>query len=413
MNNIYINNYSFILDEANERALPASNDSFWFDLLNQARQNWGIVLYEQDWLDLQTSTFTPLHTDIHLGHQWLKSMGDAADRLQINIQYCMSLPRHILHVLEVPRVTQTRVSSDYTYQITGQQATWAIGIPSMFADAMGLAPFKDVFWSTSLQPNASYHPNPQEVLPDRAVLISTLSTGPVAPGDRVNYTNAKVVMKCCRQDGLILKPDRPLTTLNTLIVDWALSNSITQGELYSTQTTMYVYSLPSLLIDLCFIFRTNQTFHILFASAMKKDYDIYPSTIRSQSGLVWSYENSSLISIFNETNPITVRSNECHNTSICLWYISPLQSLNDTNGTQYALLGELNKWTTVSRQRFLSIQTDVATHQARITLEGVANEIVSVAIYHSNLHSIIVNCTFSEQKNRTEILITSSNVICS
>mgnify|MGYP001034620616 CR=1 FL=1 len=254
LDNIYIQNYSFILDSNNKRALPASNDSFWFDLLNHARQNWGIVVYEQDWLDLQTTSFTPLHTDIQLGHQWLKSMGDAADKLELNIQYCMSLPRHILHALETPRITQTRVSFDYTYQIKGQDPTWAIGIPSMFADAIGLAPFKDVFWSSSLQPNSSYHPNPQEILPDRAVLISTLSTGPVAPGDRVHYTDVNVVMKCCRQDGLILKPDRPLTTLNALIVDWALSNSTTQGELYSTQTTMYAFIFfsfkkRSLLID--------------------------------------------------------------------------------------------------------------------------------------------------------------------
>jgi hypothetical protein len=60
--------------------------------------DWGVVLYEQDWLESQTTGFTPLYTDIDLEHQWLKSMGDAADKLDIkNIQYCMSLPRHILH----------------------------------------------------------------------------------------------------------------------------------------------------------------------------------------------------------------------------------------------------------------------------------------------------------------------------
>ncbi len=235
--NVYKQNYSFLLDVENEKALPIGNDSFWIDLLTGAR-DWGVVLYEQDWLRDQTMGFKPLSTDIHLGHQWLTSMGDAADKLGLNIQYCMSLPRHILHALQVPRVTHARVSFDYTYQIIGEEQTWAIGIPSMFADAIGLAPFKDVFWSTSLQPNSSYKPSPEEVLPDRAILVATLSTGPVGPGDRVNYTNAQRVMKCCRQDGLILKPDRPLTTINALISDWATYNSVSQGELYSTRTTM-------------------------------------------------------------------------------------------------------------------------------------------------------------------------------
>jgi hypothetical protein len=91
----------------------------------------------------------------------------------------MSLSRHILHVLQVSRVTHARVSFDYTYQIYGQRQTWAIGIPSIFADAMGLAPFKVVFWSTSVQPDSFYNSSAEEVLPDRAVLVATLSTGPV------------------------------------------------------------------------------------------------------------------------------------------------------------------------------------------------------------------------------------------
>jgi hypothetical protein len=77
-----------------------------------------------------------------------------------------------------------------------------------------------------------------EVLPEREILIATLSTGPVSPGDAINYTNAERIMKCCRPDGLILKPDRPLTMINTLVSDWALHNSVKQGELYSTRTTM-------------------------------------------------------------------------------------------------------------------------------------------------------------------------------
>jgi hypothetical protein len=45
-------------------------------------------------------------------------------------------------------------------------------------------------------------------------------------------------MRCCRADGLILKPDRPLTTINELAADWALNEGVPQGELYSTTTTM-------------------------------------------------------------------------------------------------------------------------------------------------------------------------------
>lgn len=234
---VYRRNYSFALDEANKKALPIGNDSFWMDLFREAH-DWGLVLYEQDWLDRQTIDFVPTLTDIHLGHQWLVSMGQAAEKIGINIQYCMSLPRHILTALEIPRVTQARTSTDYAVHLDGNAQQWAIGISNMFVDAIGLAPFKDVFWSTSLQPGSPYKSNAREVLPDREILVATLSTGPVGPGDGMNYTNVARIMKCCREDGLILKPDRPLTMINRLASDWALYNGVSQGELYSTRTTM-------------------------------------------------------------------------------------------------------------------------------------------------------------------------------
>jgi hypothetical protein len=186
--------------------------------------------------------FLPTRIDINIGHQWLMSMGEAAEKTNLNIQYCMSLPRYILQALEIPRVTQTRTSGDYASDLTKRNnSQWAMGISSMFADAIGLASFKDVFWSNSLQPGSPYGSSAVEHLPDRAILIATLSRGPVSPGDAINYTNVERIMKCCRQDGLILKPDRPLIMINTLISDWALYNNVSQGELYSTRTTIYVY----------------------------------------------------------------------------------------------------------------------------------------------------------------------------
>ena len=70
-----------------------------------------------------------------------------------------------------------------------------------------------------------------------------MSTGPVGSGDAINYTNVERIMKCCRKDGLILKPDRPLTTINALIADWALYENESQGQLYSTTTTIYIHHI--------------------------------------------------------------------------------------------------------------------------------------------------------------------------
>jgi hypothetical protein len=236
--NNYTNKYAFVIDHMNGKALPVGNDSFWIDLLGEGSRDWGLILYEQDWMHVQTANFTPLSTDIDLGRQWLTSMGKAADQVGVNIQYCTAFPRHALQGLEIARVTQTRVSHDYGTHLVQRIPQWNIGISSMFADALGMAPYKDVFWSTSNEPGAPYTTPVIETLPDREILIATLSTGPVTPGDAINYTDTKRIMRCCRQDGLILKPDRPITPIDSIVADWAQHKGVMQGELYFTLSTL-------------------------------------------------------------------------------------------------------------------------------------------------------------------------------
>lgn len=235
---IYFENYTFIMDDVNQMSLPLGNDSFWIDLLSEASHSWGLIMYEQDWMHAQTARFLPLITDINLGRQWLISMGQGAEKAQITIQYCSAYPRHALQALEIPRVTQARVSSDYTSHIVDHDIQWNIGITNMFADALGIAPSKDTFWSNMNESGSSYKPSAMEPLPDREILMATLSTGPVGVGDGINFINKERIMRCCREDGLILKPDRPVTMINSFLADWAENNGELKGELYSTQTTM-------------------------------------------------------------------------------------------------------------------------------------------------------------------------------
>ena len=413
---VYKQNYSFILDEKNGKALPVGNDSFWIDLFTQARQ-WGLTVYEQDWLITQTEEFTPLQTDLHLGDQWLMSMGQAADQLNINIQYCMSLPRHILASLQIPRVTQTRTSTDYAFHLEGKADQWAMGISSMFANALGLAPFKDVFWSTSVQPGAPYPSSPKEKNPAREIIIATLSTGPVAVGDGINYTSVGNVMSCCRADGLILKPDRPLTMINKLILDWALHESVSQGELYTTSTTMSVlfirffFYLSLYEFDSSFAFSDGQTFYMIVASAMKKSYMIYPSMLKMRSGAIWYPLTSGSVEVFDESNPLKIYADACPRSVVCIWYISPMWQFDSDPNSGVALIGDFDKWTAVSRQRFTSIIIDDKQSQATVTYQGVSNERVSIFIFHS-YGAMVVKACFVGQNGTGWAIITSTIVTC-
>jgi hypothetical protein len=145
---------------------------------------------------------------------------------------------------------------------------------------------------------------------------------------------------------------------------------------------------------------------------MKRDYTVYPSMIGGESGIIWSYDNARMISTFDDTHPLDVSSSTCHDLSICLWYVSPLWQFNDPLRIKYALLGEWGKWTAVSQQRFISITTNVSKTETTIIVQGVLSEIIPVLVYHSNLHSVTVNCTISAQNSQAKLVITPTNVAC-
>jgi hypothetical protein len=54
--------------------------------------------------------------------------------------------------LEIPAVSQIRVSDDYQPSPSSDQ--WSLGETSLLAHVLGLRPFKDVFWTAKDQPGS-------------------------------------------------------------------------------------------------------------------------------------------------------------------------------------------------------------------------------------------------------------------
>jgi hypothetical protein len=70
-----------------------------------------------------------------------------------------------------------------------------MGVSSILVHALGLAPFKDNFWTTAVQPGNPY--NKQEDYSALQAVVATLSTGPVTPGDKIGYSNRDLIMRSC------------------------------------------------------------------------------------------------------------------------------------------------------------------------------------------------------------------------
>ena len=127
--------------------------------------------------------------DLELERNWLLQMGAGAARNDINILYCMSYSRHMMQSVEIDNVVSIRVSNDY--QPGNNQ--WDIGLTDIWTWAIGLAPFKDTFWTTKDQPGYENHGKPvnkTEWHPELESAMATLSMGIVG-----NSNNLELAIK--------------------------------------------------------------------------------------------------------------------------------------------------------------------------------------------------------------------------
>jgi hypothetical protein len=107
--NVYQKNFSFIIET--KEALPIDLE-FWRYLMDQA-VSYNCKVYEQDWLIYQFRNMNATQTSVHTARTWLLHMGEAARQKGLTILYCLPLWNDFLQSVEIPAVTQIRVSDDY------------------------------------------------------------------------------------------------------------------------------------------------------------------------------------------------------------------------------------------------------------------------------------------------------------
>jgi hypothetical protein len=116
----------------------------------------------------------------------------------------MPSPADLMQTVTLANVTSIRTSGDHGY-LVGPGFLWAWFLyTNALARALGLWPFKDVFRSDG----APEHHSEVEAL------LSSLSGGPVGIGDPVGATDADLVRRTCRADGVLLKPDAPVAAVD-------------------------------------------------------------------------------------------------------------------------------------------------------------------------------------------------------
>lgn len=92
-------------------AIP-TEEEFWNYLFGQAKE-WGLVVYNQDWQDFQETFMSATVTDLYVARDWLRQMSAGASANDVEVQYCMTLPKELMESVELSAVTRVRVSEDY------------------------------------------------------------------------------------------------------------------------------------------------------------------------------------------------------------------------------------------------------------------------------------------------------------
>lgn len=200
----YLQKYEFVMDGPDaEMAIPTGPELFGEFM--QSCLEWGIETYEQDWLVSQYFGSRWLRNEPGHLEQWLTNMHGSAAAAGLTTQICMTGAAHLMQAASHENVTSVRTTIDYTKDVCKECYWPQFHINNMVAGALGIWPFKDNFQSSELHGQAE-------------ALVSALSAGMVGVSDAIGKTVKDFVLATCRQDGVLLKPDRPATPIDPMFV---------------------------------------------------------------------------------------------------------------------------------------------------------------------------------------------------
>lgn len=189
-------------------AVPATSAGYqrWLDQC----VTWGVETFEHDWLVEVFLGVRGLRETPGRARAWQEGIDRAARERGITLQWCMGTPADLAQTTTLTQVTSVRTCGDHGYIATAGQLWAWFCITNTLARALGLMPYKDVFRT---DPEVAGSNGEVEAL------LSALSTGPVGLGDRVGRFDIDLVVKLCRSDGILVKPDVPVAATSTSMLD--------------------------------------------------------------------------------------------------------------------------------------------------------------------------------------------------
>ena len=326
-----------------EAALPVDPE-FWDEIMDNALL-YGVSVYEQDWLLTQYDMIPWLTSGIGNAESWYDAMIEAADGHGLTMQICMASPGFFLQQVKHPNVTHTRTSTDYRAFIMKGRLWDDFFMANMLAWSTGMLPFKDNFHT---MPGQSQQGG--EHWPFEETLMSSLSAGPVGPSDRIGMTDVELVMKTCRSDGLLLKPDRPATMIDSYYAGRKMPIVTSTWSDHEAGRVTYLAAFD-------------------LYPMLNSDYEVTLDELGlSGEHVIYDYRQKSAVNTSGKIRFAKMDKNTAH------YYI-----LSPVLDNKMAFIGEDKKFITASAARFKEVSLEEGT--MNVVIEKTAGEEVSFLVH--------------------------------
>jgi len=339
-------------DDKRKGAYPL-DPAFWDEVMDNAVE-YGFSVYEQDWLYTHMDMIPWMREGIHNAESWYDNMANAAAKRGLTMQLCMASPEFFMQNLKHLNETHARTSHDYKGGLP-KRFFWApFHKAGLFAYAVGLWPFKDNFQSSAGQ-RPTYNIMP-EANPLEEALVSSLSGGPVGPSDKIGASDSSLILRTCRKDGLLLKPDRPATPIDIMFL---YNQRLTGGRKPWVVTTESKRGIGKTVYLAAFN---------LWPESMFQPFVTFAEAGISGKHLIYNYLTGDYRIGSDRINFGIMPPEKAFYYVLC-----PLLE----NGM--ALIGETGKFITMSAKRFPSVK--LIEGELVLSIEGVPGEKITLAVY--------------------------------
>ncbi len=373
--NDYTDEYDFIA--GSDSVLPANNDIY--DHFMEDAISWGVTTYEQDWLINQYWRMPYMREQMGRATDWYYGLGASVAEHDLTMQICMPSTSNLMGSVDLPAVTTTRTCTDYGASFSKETYYPQFHTNNMLAWALGIWPFKDNFQSS-------------EAFPEAEALVSALCGGMVGVGDAIGAFKRDIIMRTCREDGYLLKPDRPALPIDAMFLPHERPyTTATYSKYDGIGKWSYVaaYNLAEKHPDRTADDRMHAQF--MYDGMDLNDMFVYPDLVtdwqldlEKDLGITerrvaydWRTATARIVNGSFEMAPDESKYGFAYTV------LAPIFE----NGL--ALIGEAGKYVTMADKRFTRI---AATENGlEIDLAGVANETIVLKTYDATAESMLAD----------------------